>query len=54
MPLPILFGRSLAFAVHPAAAWRRLPPHGRAAMVASYGLASYVIVFAALALLGGV
>jgi len=54
MPLAILIGRSLAFAVHPAAAWMRLPPRGRAAIVATYAVASYAIVLAALALLGGV
>jgi len=50
MPLAILVGRSLAFAVHPAAAWTRLSRRGRAAIVASYALTSYAIVLTMLSL----
>ena len=51
MPVAILVGRSLAFAVHPTAAWTRLSGRGRVAFVASYGLASYAIVLTAMVLL---
>jgi len=50
MPLPVLVGRGLAFAAHPAAAWTRVSRGGRAAIVASYALAAYAIVLTALLL----
>jgi hypothetical protein len=36
-----VLGRSLACCVHPAAAWRRLPPGGRALLVGAYFGAGY-------------
>ncbi len=46
--LDILLGRSLAFCVHPSAAWTRLPARGRALLIAAYFGAGYVVVLAAL------
>lgn len=44
MSAEILIGRSAAFCVHPVAAWARLPPGGRALLVAAYCAASYAVV----------
>jgi hypothetical protein len=44
VPLDLLIGRALAWCVHPAAAWRRLPARGRALLVAAYVSASYMTV----------
>ena len=44
----VLIGRGLAFCAHPFAAWRRLPPAGRALIVAAYFGAGYVGVLAGL------
>jgi hypothetical protein len=43
-PVEALLGRSLAFCVHPYAAWRRLAIGGRALLVAAYFAAAYTIV----------
>jgi len=48
--IELLLGRSLAFCVHPVAAWPRLDTMGRTFLVASYGAASYAVVLAALVL----
>jgi len=40
----VLIGRSLAFFVHPAAAWRRLSLPGRAGLVGAYFSAAYLVV----------
>ena len=50
MSTDVLFGRWLAFCVHPAAAWRRLPVSGRLLLAGSYALASYVTALTALML----
>jgi uncharacterized membrane protein len=39
-----VIGRSLAFGLHPVAAWPRISNRARAAMVAAYCSASYAIV----------
>jgi hypothetical protein len=44
MPLEILVGRSLAFCLHPSAAWRRLPVSGRVLLLAAYFAGGYVAV----------
>jgi hypothetical protein len=44
----ILIGRGLACCAHPSAAWQKLPPSGRALLVAAYAAGSYVTVLAAL------
>lgn len=49
--LEILAGRILAFCAHPFAAWRVLPPSGRALIVSGYLAAGYVTVLAALLIL---
>jgi hypothetical protein len=41
MALEQALGRSLAFIVHPHAAWRILSPKGRAGLVGAYFLAGY-------------
>lgn len=41
-------GRSLAFCVHPYAAWPRLPLRGRALIVGAYFGAAYTAVLLAL------
>ena len=46
----ILLGRGLAFCAHPSAAWRRLPPAGRAMLVGAYAAGSYVSVLSILLL----
>lgn len=38
----IVLGRWLAFCVHPAAAWRVLPPSGRWLLAASYAAGSFL------------
>jgi hypothetical protein len=48
MAVEILIGRSLAFCLHPSAAWRRLPATGRVLLVAAYFSGSYVTVLALL------
>lgn len=45
-----ILGRGAAFCVHPALAWRRLPPNRRALIVAAYFGAGYVSVLTALLL----
>jgi hypothetical protein len=50
MPIEIYLGRGLALLVHPAAAWRRLRPSGRAILLGAYATASYVAVLTALLL----
>jgi hypothetical protein len=49
--IELLLGRSLAFCVHPVAAWPRLDPKGRTFLVAAYGAAGYAAVLAALVLM---
>lgn len=44
----IVIGRGLAFCAHPTAAWRRLPPTGRALLVGAYAAASYITVLSLL------
>jgi hypothetical protein len=44
----VALGRSLACCVHPAAAWRRLPPGGRALLVGAYFGAGYAGILVAL------
>ena len=46
----ILLGRGLAFCTHPSAAWRRLPPAGRALLVGAYAAGGYVAVLSVLLL----
>jgi uncharacterized membrane protein len=46
-------GRSLAFGLHPVAAWPRISNRARAAMVGTYCGASYAIVLMLLVLLRG-
>jgi hypothetical protein len=48
MSTEVLFARWLAFCVHPAAAWRRLPASGRLLLAGSYALVSYVTALTAL------
>jgi hypothetical protein len=36
VPLDVLLGRSLAFCLHPYAAWHRLPSRGRALLACAY------------------
>lgn len=50
MSFDLLIGRSLAFCVHPYAAWRRLDARGRTLLVGAYFGASYTAVLAALLL----
>jgi hypothetical protein len=49
----ILVGRSLAFGLHPLAAWPRLSTSARALLIAAYCGAGYAIVLTALLLLNG-
>jgi hypothetical protein len=44
----VVLGKSLACCVHPAAAWRYLPPGGRALLVGAYFGAGYAGVLIAL------
>ena len=44
VPLDLFIGRALAWCVHPAAAWQRLPARGRVLLVAAYVGASYTTV----------
>jgi hypothetical protein len=46
----IVIGRGLAYCAHPAAAWRRLRPAGRALLVGAYAAGSYVTVLTTLML----
>jgi hypothetical protein len=48
MTIEAMIGRSLAFCLHPTAAWRVLSPKRRALLVAAYFGASYVGVLAVL------
>jgi len=48
----ILIGRSLAVCVHPVAAWRSGSTAVRLQFFAGYFVASYVLIFLALLLLG--
>ncbi|MBA3885965.1 MAG: hypothetical protein H0X67_09560 [Acidobacteria bacterium] len=48
MTVEILIGRGLACCTHPSAAWRKLPPSGRALLVAAYAAGSYLAVLAVL------
>jgi len=48
MTVEVVLGRSLAYAIHPSAAWRHLQPAGRAALVAAYFGASYAGALVAL------
>jgi hypothetical protein len=48
MSVEVALGRSLAYAVHPSAAWRRLRPAGKAALVAAYFGISYAGALVAL------
>jgi hypothetical protein len=41
-------GRFLAYCAHPAAAWRRVSTRGRAAILAAYAGAGYVVTLVAL------
>jgi hypothetical protein len=47
--LDLALGRWLARAAHPGAAWRRLGPRGRAAIVGIYFGAGYLLTLLALA-----
>jgi hypothetical protein len=49
--IEIVIGRSLALCVHPVAAWRSGSTAVRLHFVASYFVASYVLIFLALLLL---
>jgi hypothetical protein len=51
MELDVIVGRSLAFCVHPNAAWRRLTARGRALLVGAYFAAGYGTVLALLFML---
>jgi hypothetical protein len=51
MPVEVLIGRSLAFCLHPAAAWRLMSPASRAVLVAIYFAAGYLGALGALLLL---
>ena len=44
MTVERLLGRSVAFCVHPYAAWRRLPVRGRALLVGAYFGTAYTVV----------
>jgi hypothetical protein len=48
MTLDVFLGRSLAFCVHPSAAWMRLTARGRTLLIGAYFAASYVVVLALL------
>ena len=50
MALDVLLGRSLAYCVHPAIAWRRLPATGRLLLTAAYFSAGYVATLVTLTL----
>ena len=52
MAWEILLGRSVAFGLHPLAAWPRLNRRARALLIAAYCGTGYTIVLAALLLLG--
>jgi hypothetical protein len=51
VPLEVLIGRSLAFCIHPVAAWRRLRTGGRLLLMAAYVVTSYVIALTILFML---
>ena len=48
MSLAVRLGRSVALVAHPRAAWLTLSPRGRAALVAAYFAASYIVTLAVL------
>lgn len=48
MTADIVIGRTLACCLHPAAAWRRLSASGRALIVTTYFVMSYLGVLAVL------
>ena len=48
MTVETLIGRSLAFCLHPSAAWRILTPARRLLLLAAYFGAGYVTVLSAL------
>jgi hypothetical protein len=48
VPLDVVMGRSLAYAMNPTSSWRRLSARGRVMLVAAYVSASYVAVLALL------
>jgi hypothetical protein len=50
MALEILIGRSLAFCLHPSAAWRVLSPARRLLLVGAYAGAGYISVLTVLLL----
>jgi hypothetical protein len=50
VPVEIVIGRWLACCVHPSAAWRVLPPLGRAILVGAYAALGFVIAFLGLSL----
>ena len=51
MTLDVVLGRSLAFCVHPSAAWVRLTARGRTLLVSAYFGAGYALVLALLLVL---
>ena len=48
VPIELVIGRWLAWCSHPVAAWRVLPASGRALILASYFVSSYLAVLLAL------
>jgi hypothetical protein len=50
MRVEVLIGRTLAYCVHPRAAWRVVSGRGRAAIVGAYAAAGYVAMLTALLL----
>jgi hypothetical protein len=48
MAWEVIVGRSLAFGIHPVAAWPRISNRARAAMIAAYFGAGYAIVLTTL------
>jgi hypothetical protein len=48
MTIAIVLGRWLAWSVHPRAAWIRLGPGGRAALLGTYFAAGYIATLALL------
>ena len=48
MPIEIIMGRTVAYCLRPAAAWRHASLRGRAAIVGAYAAGSYAAVLTAL------
>ena len=48
MTADVVIGRTLACCAHPAAAWRRLSPSGKALIIGAYFLVGYVGVLVVL------